>query len=124
METPADPENMIPFVSCMLSVAMIVVICTVNLILFLGSVAQVLVMSLRKSKRNERVPERNNLVYVTSTSLLASAIAFWGTMRFISSRWHPANHAKRASIPMHLLARIKLTPFEESERLAYDIATR
>jgi hypothetical protein len=61
-ETPADPENMILFVSCVLSVAMVVVVCTVNHILFFASVAQVLVMSLRKSKRNEQVPRRNNHV--------------------------------------------------------------
>jgi hypothetical protein len=76
-ETPADPENMILSFSCMLSVAMVVVICTVNFILFFGYVAQVLVMSLRKSKRNELVPGRSNHVYVTSTSLQASTVAFW-----------------------------------------------
>jgi hypothetical protein len=75
-ETPADPENMILSVSCMLSVAMVVVICTVNHILFFGSAAQVLVTSLRKSKRNELVPGRSNHVYVTSTSLQASTLAF------------------------------------------------
>jgi chromate transport protein ChrA len=77
-ETPADPENMILFVSCMLSVAMVVVICTVNHILVFGSVAQVLIMALRKSKRVEQVPRRNNHVYVTSTSLQASTVAFCG----------------------------------------------
>jgi hypothetical protein len=75
-ETPVEPENMIPFVGCMLSVAMVVVICTGNFILFFGCVAQVLVMFLWKSKRIEQVPGRNNHVYVTSTSLQASTVAF------------------------------------------------